>query len=349
MVISMTACGAGEEKEDVPLSVPDEYIDYIWNLLDAEDAPHDGKSAPEQSSEIDDVLGEYTQTRYTVVDGLYISIYENSDQSALFQMSVSVDLTGMPPAHYFTARLVTTGLIGFFDFENVEFLDNELEIGNIEIAQETRADGDFGEYVYIVDSDNSKLALTYTPFQAESEGVTPESEPKKPEPSAEEDVDAPDERGIIGSHCTDVNMGLEHFGLPNNSFTSAPEDAWDVYRYSSSSMGTNTEIDSMLDYSMALDKDLQIVSSSFGITWSMNYDNAVFIAAAQTYLGVVASLPYTAADSEAAQAWVMDNVPTVADDGEISETFGDATYTLSGVCGTSGYTSFVLSIQKAVV
>lgn len=164
-----------------------------------------------------------------------------------------------------------------------------------------------------------------------------------PTPSAEE----PDTRGIIGSHMTDIRMGMTQFGFEEPSIKNAPEEVRDYYAYSCSTLTESADLDASLDYSITADTEFQIVGGTFGISWSANGENSDFVSSAQIYLGFVSSIPYDEADTASAKQWVLDNVPSVADGESCSTTIGDAKFELYGTKLNDNYTSFILDIAKA--
>ena len=170
---------------------------------------------------------------------------------------------------------------------------------------------------------------------------------EKDKTSEENNAEKKDERGIIGSHTTDIHLGMEQFGLEDHSVSAAPDDAKDIYAHASSCSCENTDLDASLDYSLTADSERQLISGSFGISWLANGNNDDFVSAAKTYLGFAATIPYDTSDSDTVKAWVSDNIPSVADGDSVTTTVGDATFELSGTVGNGNYTSFELYIRKA--
>ena len=162
----------------------------------------------------------------------------------------------------------------------------------------------------------------------------------------ENETDEPDQRGILGSNYVDITLGCEQFGLTDHPLKSAPDEAKDYYAHSVSSSATYSAIDATFDYSITMDGDFQVVSGTFGATWEATMTNETFVQAAATYLGFVSTMPYDAADSNAAKAWVTENIPSVADGDSISTTIGDAKLELYGTAVNGNYSAFWLDISK---
>lgn len=142
-------------------------------------------------------------------------------------------------------------------------------------------------------------------------------------------------------------MGMTQFGFEEPSIKSSPEDAKEIFAFSSSTLYENSDLDATLDYSLTADSEFQVIGGSFGISWQANGDNTHFIAAAQTYLGFASTMPYDDSDITAAKEWITNNIPSVADGDNLSKTIGDATFELYGTKTGDNYTSFILDISKA--
>lgn len=169
---------------------------------------------------------------------------------------------------------------------------------------------------------------TNTPPISDSESKgSPEAEPEA-EPEVEPE-DAPDERGIIGSHGTDIRMGLSQFGLEEATIAKAPEEAREVFAFSSSTNYQDVDLGVSYDYSLTMDSNFQIIGASFGVTNnSATKDN--FITIARLYLGFASTMPYDAASATDAKSWVEENINNVPSENEISTTIGDAKFELFG-------------------
>lgn len=158
-----------------------------------------------------------------------------------------------------------------------------------------------------------------------------DSEPKaSPETKPEaEPEDVPDERGIIGSYGTDIRMGLTQFGLEEAAIAKAPEEAREVFAFSSSTSYQDTDLGVVYDYSLTMDSNFQVIGASFGIT-NNSATKDIFLAAANLYLGFAATMPYDAASASDAKDWVKENINNIPSENEISITIGDAKFELFG-------------------
>lgn len=149
--------------------------------------------------------------------------------------------------------------------------------------------------------------------------------------------------GISGSYIKDIQLGVSKFGMDDDSAEGAPDGA--PYRWTATKSWEFPDTSVLLDYSIIGDDDSQLISGSFGATWDAVESNEVFCAAAATYLGFIATMPYDTADSDAAKQWVDDNIGTVAGADPISTTIGEAEFTLSGTVTAEGMpNSFLLQI-----
>lgn len=189
---------------------------------------------------------------------------------------------------------------------------------------------------------------TPAPSQADTNTPPPaEDEPEvelEAEPEAEPE-DAPDERGIKGSHGTDIRMGLTRFGLEEAAIAKAPEEAREVFAFSSSTSYQDTDLGVSYDYSLTMDSNFQIIGASFGVTNnSATKDN--FVTIASLYLGFAATMPYEAASSTDAKSWVEENISSIPSENEISTIIGDAKFELKGVDSGDGIGNYWLDISK---
>lgn len=177
----------------------------------------------------------------------------------------------------------------------------------------------------------------------EAVSPTPEVIEPTPEPTPEEEqVD--DDRGIPGSHITDIRMGLASFGLEEASIKSAPEEAKAVFAYSSGTSYTHPLLNVMYDYQLSADEDFELISGSIGIESQYTLSNDEFVELAQMYLGYAATVPYDTSDTTATKEWVQDNIPSAAE--EACECMvGDAVFTLSGTENNGTYGAFWLDIK----
>lgn len=178
----------------------------------------------------------------------------------------------------------------------------------------------------------------------EAVSPTPEVIEPTPEPTPEEEEQVDDDRGIPGSHITNIWMGMESFGLEEPSIKSAPEEASAVFAYSSGTSYIDPRLGVMYDYQLSADKDFEIISGVIGIESRFSLSNEAFIELAQIYLGYAATVPYDTADAEAAKKWVVDNIPTAAEKA-CEYTVGDAVFTLNGAETNGIYGSFWLEIK----
>lgn len=197
------------------------------------------------------------------------------------------------------------------------------------------------------DSSGSQTATTQTPPSTdESSSQTPETVPSStptppPAPSTEQ---ADRMVGIAGSYIKDIQLGVANFGMEDDSAQGAPDGA--PYRWTATKTWNFPETTISLDYSIIGDDDSQLISGSFGATWDAVSSNDVFCAAAETYLGFIATMPYDTSDATASKQWVSDHIGSIAGADPISTTIGDAQFTLSGTATPGGEpSSFLLQIQ----
>lgn len=172
--------------------------------------------------------------------------------------------------------------------------------------------------------------------------------PESTQPLVEESQSPDLERmvGIPGSYIKDIQIGVSRMGMEDDSAEGAPDGA--PYRWTASKMWNFPDTNIQIDYSIIGDDDSQLISGSFGATWDGLTDQVIFQAAAVTYLGFIATVPYDTNDVEVAKQWVSDNIPSVASGEPISTTIGDAVFTLSGTLAASGDpSSFLLQIAVA--
>lgn len=160
-------------------------------------------------------------------------------------------------------------------------------------------------------------------------------------PTNEDEIEQ--QTGIEGSYIKDIQLGVANFGMNDDSAESAPDGA--PYRWSATKSWNFPDTDVLIDYSIIGDVDSQLISGSFGASWDGLSDNNIFIAAAETYLGFIATMPYDASDTATAKQWVQDNLVAVAGSDPISTTIGDAVFTISGTETDGVPTSFLLQIS----
>lgn len=152
--------------------------------------------------------------------------------------------------------------------------------------------------------------------------------------------------GIAGSYIKDIQLGVANFGMDDDSAQGADDNA--PYRWTASKSWEFPDTTVLLDYSIIGDDDSQLISGTFGATWDAVSSNDIFCAAAETYLGFIATMPYDTSDTSAAKQWVSDNLGSVAGADPVSTTIGDATFTLSGTSAANGEpSSYMLQIQVA--
>ena len=150
--------------------------------------------------------------------------------------------------------------------------------------------------------------------------------------------------GIAGSYIKDIQLGVSKFGMEDDSAQGAPDGA--PYRWTANKSWEFPETTVMLHYPIIGNDDSQLVSGSFGAPWDAVNSNEIFCAAAETYLGFIATMPYDTSDTTAAKQWVSDHIDTVSSTDPVSTTIGDAQFTLSGTATPSGEaSSFLLQIQ----
>lgn len=198
-------------------------------------------------------------------------------------------------------------------------------------------------------SNNEQLELDPAVSKNVPASATSDQQPQEtPDVESDENETAPeaDQRGVLGSHATDIRMGLTNFGLEEAAFSRAPEAAADIFAFTCSTFYTDETMGVSLDYSLTLDSEYQIISSTFGIS-NINCDAEIFIEYANLFLGYCATMPYDDADQAKAQQWVIDNIPLIDAENPVETTIGDASFELY-VAEVNGYIgSIMLDIGKA--
>lgn len=197
---------------------------------------------------------------------------------------------------------------------------------------------------------NSQTDDSPPPSQLEedADNTTPEdAAPEVEDEQESEPEDLPDKRGIIGSHGTDIRMGLTQFGLEKASISPAPEEAREIFAFSSSTSYQDTALGVTYNYSLTMDSDFQIIGASFGITNDSAPDE-IFVSLAALYLSFSATMPYEAAVPEDAKAWVEESIVefSAENEEEITITIGDAKFELFGTVTGDGFSSFWMDIRK---
>jgi cytochrome c2 len=138
--------------------------------------------------------------------------------------------------------------------------------------------------------------------------------------------------GISGSHITDVRLGLyQYMGMPQGSIAHTKMDT--AGEMMTSSTYEIPEAAISFGYDLTCDKDFQITSGifsfdSYGYELKESLPDETVLEVATEYLGYCITVPYDAADQEAAKQWLTDNLSNYADGA--TTTIGDATFTLSG-------------------
>lgn len=139
-----------------------------------------------------------------------------------------------------------------------------------------------------------------------------------------------DARGILGSHATDIRMGLTEFGLEEAPFSSAPDDAKEVFAHSCTTSYTDQILGVTYDYSLTLDSNFQVIGASFGIV-NNSAEEDMYQALAALYLGFCATMPYDESDTAAAKQFVLDNLYDINAKNRAELVIGDAKFELYGL------------------
>ncbi len=167
-------------------------------------------------------------------------------------------------------------------------------------------------------SNSVSSALVEESSQAEEPSETSEEEHK---------VDLSDPEyfpGIPGSFYSDIVVGLEQNGFPED------HDVGDTYCNCTRQVSS----DITMDYSIAKNSYYEVVSASFNYT-DLNNNNLEDVAEAATaYLSFCATMPYDTSDSDAARAFVEENIGS--NDAELQ--IGDALFSIYTTQLTAGYT-----------
>lgn len=181
----------------------------------------------------------------------------------------------------------------------------------------------------------------------ESKGLVSQrpSEPAQVETESPTKEIESDTRGIFGSHGTDIRMGLTQFGLEEAPISPAPEEARDVFAYTSTASYQDVLLGVSYDYSLTMDSEFQIIGASFGIT-NDSASNTDFIEIAKLYLGFCATMPYDASDPSHVRNWAESNIEAVGNGERAFITVGDAKFELYGTAFGDGFGSIWMDISK---
>lgn len=166
----------------------------------------------------------------------------------------------------------------------------------------------------------------------------------QPDTSVSAPVENTDIVGILGSHITDVRLGLDQsIGMPQGGISHTESDVHGKFITSSTYELPGTGIS--LDYSLTCDGDYQITTGMIGLTSTGVSSNDDVMTIAEQYLGYCITLPYDAADTDAAKQWLLDNLGNYEEQPQTA--IGDAVFTLSGATNESGnIIYFSLGIHK---
>lgn len=195
------------------------------------------------------------------------------------------------------------------------------------------------------DQENSPPASSQPKEQTPD--TTPAADENKEAETETESEDLPDERGIIGSHGTDIRMGLTQFGLEEAAISPAPEEAREIFASSSSTSYQDSSLGVTFDYSLTMDRDFQIIGASFGIT-NNSASKDDFVIMASTYLGFSATMPYDAGEPANAKDWVIESIEKGLNEGENAITIGDAKFELFGTEIGDGIGNIWMDVSKVV-
>lgn len=168
-----------------------------------------------------------------------------------------------------------------------------------------------------------------------------------PELSSEPTTDVSDEdtRGIIGSHATDIRMGLTKFGLDEAPFSAAPDEAKEVFAHSCNATYKDETLGVTYDYSLTLDSKFQIIGASFGIS-NQDAKVDVYTDIATQYLGFCATMPYDKSSTEEAKSFIEDNLADISANNSAEIVIGDAKFELHGLKAGNYFGEYWLDISK---
>lgn len=188
----------------------------------------------------------------------------------------------------------------------------------------------------------SNLTETPAPTENDEHETAAPSEPMET-PAPTENTE--DTRGILGSHATDIRMGLTKFGLEEAPFSAAPDDAKKVFAHSCIANYTDPVLGVTYDYSLTLDSNFQVIGASFGISNDGAEEDAYQTLAA-LYLGFCATMPYDKSDTEAAKQFVLDNIYEISAENSAELVIGDAKFELRGIKAGYHFGQCWLDISK---
>lgn len=199
----------------------------------------------------------------------------------------------------------------------------------------------YGEHnwfsVNIIDSESA--TTTQVPQNETSESSSDPTESPVPTESAK------DTRGILGSYAADIRMGLTEFGLEEAPFSSAPNEAKEVFAYSCTTSYEDQLLGVTYDYSLTLDSNFQVIGASFGISNNSAEEDA-YQALAAIYLGFCATMPYDKSDAESAKQFVLDNLYEIDAKNNAETVIGDAKFELYGLKAGYHFGQYWLDISK---
>ena len=160
LLLCLAACGNSSQTE-ANLSAS-AYINQLWEGLENAELPVEELKDGSTSEGSDSDIGEYLYTGYIVTDGVYVSIYESKDQSDLLRVQVMMDMALAQRDQISTGAFAITNMVYFFDEDDAEVILSDLNVEDFTSPGISEANGQHGEYEYMVDPTNQKIFLVYT-------------------------------------------------------------------------------------------------------------------------------------------------------------------------------------------
>lgn len=160
LLLCLAACGNSSQTE-ANLSAS-AYINQLWEGLENAELPVEELKDGSTSEGSDSDIGEYLYTGYIVTDGVYVSIYESKDQSDLLRVQVMMDMSLAQRDQISTGAFAITNMVYFFDEDDAEDILSDLNVEDFTSPGISEANGQHGEYEYMVDPMNQKIFLVYT-------------------------------------------------------------------------------------------------------------------------------------------------------------------------------------------
>ena len=154
LMLYLVACGSSSQTE-ANLSAS-AYINQLWEGLENAELPVEELKDGSTSEGSDSDIGEYLYTGYIVTNGVYASTYESEDQTELLRVQVMMDMSLAQRDQISTGAFAITNMVYFFDEDDAEEILSDLNVEDFTSPGICEANGQHGEYEYMVDPHESK-------------------------------------------------------------------------------------------------------------------------------------------------------------------------------------------------